>query len=74
MISFLGLYEECDSIRLNEDETRTGGGGCSSQPLGYIISAYQTFPGEDSEKLEESWFVWTGNSFISYPNFKFEFG
>ncbi|XP_053208744.1 uncharacterized protein LOC128392701 isoform X2 [Panonychus citri] len=29
------------------------------QPLGYIVSAFQTFPGEDSEKLERNWLTWT---------------
>lgn len=29
-------------------------------PLGYVILAFQTFPGEDSSKLEENWITWTG--------------
>lgn len=32
----------------------------TATPLGYVVSAFQTFPGEDSERLEENWIVWTG--------------
>lgn len=56
---FEGLYDICASIsrpgsnRMEEDP---------SKPVGYIICAFQTFPGEDSEKLERNWLVWTGKS------------
>uniref|UniRef100_T1KD92 DUF7153 domain-containing protein n=1 Tax=Tetranychus urticae TaxID=32264 RepID=T1KD92_TETUR len=33
-------------------------------PLGYIVSAFQTFPGEDSEKLERNWLAWTGATIL----------
>lgn len=32
----------------------------ASPPLGYVVLAFQTFPGEDSSKLEENWITWTG--------------
>ncbi|XP_076357057.1 uncharacterized protein LOC143250437 isoform X2 [Tachypleus tridentatus] len=31
---------------------------------GYIISAFRVFPGEDREKLERSWLMWTGARLI----------
>lgn len=30
------------------------------RPAGYIVSAFATFPGEDSERLEKNWQTWTG--------------
>lgn len=30
------------------------------RPSGYIVSAFATFPGEDSERLEKNWQSWTG--------------
>ncbi|RWS24849.1 hypothetical protein B4U80_08566 [Leptotrombidium deliense] len=52
-----GLYDICSALTrpnsgYSDDDTK--------RPLGYIISAFQTFPGEDSEKLENNWMVWTG--------------
>ena len=32
----------------------------STRPSGFIICAFATFPGEDSEKLESNWISWTG--------------
>ncbi|XP_075585932.1 uncharacterized protein LOC124490334 [Dermatophagoides farinae] len=32
----------------------------SSRPAGYIVSAFATFPGEDSDRLEKNWLFWTG--------------
>ena len=58
----LGLFEVCDYVLSpeydleNYDDLK----GVKKHPLGYIIATYLTFPGEDNEKLEESWFVWTG--------------
>lgn len=52
-----GIYDICGSL------TRPGSGFNDDElslPLGYIISAFQTFPGEDSERLENSWITWTG--------------
>ena len=31
-----------------------------SRPAGYIVSAFATFPGEDSDRLEKNWLFWTG--------------
>ncbi|KAI1295478.1 hypothetical protein HDE_05355 [Halotydeus destructor] len=52
-----GVYDICGSL------TRPGSGFSDDDPalpLGYIISAFQTFPGEDCEKLENNWISWTG--------------
>lgn len=53
---FDGLYDICASFTrpecINSDDL--------TRPLGYVISTFQTFPGEDSEKLEKSWLMWTG--------------
>lgn len=64
-----GIYDICGIL------TRPGSGYCeaegdpvssTSSPqvpiLGYVVSAFQTFPGEDSEKLEDNWITWTGES------------
>lgn len=54
---FDGLYDVCASI------TRPGSNFDDEdhiKPIGYIVCAFQTFPGEDSEKLERNWLVWTG--------------
>ncbi|XP_049511795.1 LOW QUALITY PROTEIN: uncharacterized protein LOC119463948 [Dermacentor silvarum] len=32
----------------------------SSSKTGYILSAFRVFPGEDREKLDRSWLLWTG--------------
>ena len=37
-----------------------GGRGAPVRPAGYIVSAFATFPGEDSERLEKNWLLWTG--------------
>ena len=34
------------------------------RPTGYIVSAFATFPGEDSERLEKNWLLWTGRIFF----------
>lgn len=72
----LGLFEVCDyalspGCLLEEyDDLK----GVKKNPLGYIISTYQTFPGEDNEKLEETWFNWTGRLFcVLYKTKKYEF-
>lgn len=53
---FDGLYDVCASI------TRPGSNYDDEhvKPVGYIVCAFQTFPGEDSEKLERNWLAWTG--------------
>jgi hypothetical protein len=56
-----GIYDVCDII------TRPRIPGPSSSfasdaARGFVVSAFQTFPGEDSEKLEENWITWTGKS------------
>lgn len=38
-------------------------------PLGYVVTAFQTFPGEDSERLERNWITWTGILFFSLNSF-----
>lgn len=35
-------------------------GGNGTRPAGYIVSAFATFPGEDSDRLEKNWLFWTG--------------
>lgn len=42
-------------------------------PLGYVILAFQTFPGEDSSKLEENWITWTGEFVLFFLSFHFIF-
>ncbi|XP_037524934.1 uncharacterized protein LOC119401974 isoform X3 [Rhipicephalus sanguineus] len=32
----------------------------TSSKTGYILSAFRVFPGEDREKLDRSWLLWTG--------------
>lgn len=54
-----GIYEIVSSIcragsGFGDDET--------SRPAGFIVSAFATFPGEDSERLESNWMSWTGIS------------
>lgn len=55
-----GIYDVCDMI------TRPGSGfsddSSGSESRGFVVSAFQTFPGEDSEKLEQNWITWTGES------------
>lgn len=34
------------------------------RPAGYIVSAFATFPGEDSERLEKNWLQWTGKQYF----------
>ncbi|XP_076311404.1 uncharacterized protein LOC143225589 isoform X1 [Tachypleus tridentatus] len=36
----------------------------TTSKTGYIISAFRVFPGEDREKLERSWLMWTGARLI----------
>lgn len=61
-----GIYDVCGSI------LRPGSGfsdqDSSLQALGFVISAFQTFPGEDSQRLEENWITWTGNSFDAFSS------
>lgn len=60
-----------DSI--SQHSAHTGGSGGSGKgskeksprPAGYIVSAFATFPGEDSERLEKNWLLWTGKLKIS---------
>ena len=55
-----GLYE------INSSLSRPGSGfgdDDTNRPAGYIISAFATFPGEDSERLERNWISWTGMSY-----------
>ena len=59
-----GLYE------INSSICRPGSGfgdDDQSRPAGYIISAFATFPGEDSERLESNWISWTGMSSFLFP-------
>lgn len=53
-----GIYDVCGSI------FRPGSGfseqDVSVQASGFVISAFQTFPGEDSQRLEDNWITWTG--------------
>jgi hypothetical protein len=52
-----GLYA------INSSITRPGSGfqdDDSTRPAGFIVSAFATFPGEDSDKLERNWTSWTG--------------
>ncbi|RWS03000.1 hypothetical protein B4U79_08501 [Dinothrombium tinctorium] len=53
-----GLYDICSVVTRPDSGVKDDDN--SLRPLGYIISAFQTFPGEDSEKLEMNWLVWTG--------------
>ena len=57
-----GIYDVCGSI------LRPGSGfserDASVQAPGFVISAFQTFPGEDSQRLEENWITWTGKPLI----------
>lgn len=32
----------------------------TTSKTGYILSAFRVFPGEDREKLDRSWLLWTG--------------
>ena len=57
---FDGLYDICASYTRPEVSFIQND---LSPPLGYIISTFQTFPGEDSEKLEKNWLMWTGKLF-----------
>lgn len=52
-----GIYQIVSAITrpgsgYNDDDVTT--------PAGYIVSAFATFPGEDSDKLENNWITWTG--------------
>ena len=54
-----GIYE------INSSICRAGSGfndDVSCRPAGFIVSAFATFPGEDSERLESNWMSWTGIS------------
>lgn len=59
-----GIYDVCGSI------FRPGSGfseqDASVQAVGFVISAFQTFPGEDSQRLEENWITWTGQYVLVY--------
>lgn len=63
VLFFLGLFEICDYVLTSESLFENYDDGVKKSPLGYIISTYQTFPGEDNEKLEERWWYWTGQFF-----------
>lgn len=44
-----------------QDSQQSGSGSEENpRPAGYIVSAFATFPGEDSERLEKNWLLWTG--------------
>lgn len=67
LINALGLFEICD-YALSADswnEMENYDDGAKRNPLGYIISTYQTFPGEDNEDLQKTWWAWTGKFGIS---------
>ncbi|XP_054156716.1 uncharacterized protein LOC128955101 [Oppia nitens] len=53
-----GYYE------VNASITRPGSGFAdpddTTRPFGFIVSAFATFPGEDSDRLERNWISWTG--------------
>lgn len=55
-------YEEVAAVDRPEEEDRAPPVGASN--LGFIISAFRVFPGEDREKLERHWLVWTGANLI----------
>ena len=70
----LGLFEVCD-YALSADswnEMENYDDGAKRNPLGYIISTYQTFPGEDNEDLQKTWWYWTGKlNSLSLKQFSF---
>ncbi|XP_023241487.1 uncharacterized protein LOC111639776 [Centruroides sculpturatus] len=53
-------YEEVAAVDGPEDEALPSG----ASNVGFIISAFRVFPGEDREKLERHWLVWTGANLI----------
>lgn len=43
-----------------QSHSSSGSDHVRPRPTGYVVSGFATFPGEDSERLEKSWLLWTG--------------
>lgn len=62
-----GIYNVCGSVSRPAPSSASVAGGNhhlqldpDATPHGYVVTAFQTFPGEDSERLERNWITWTG--------------
>lgn len=53
-------YQQRAGRHISFQEQNYASGSAPNRPAGYIVSAFATFPGEDSERLEKNWLLWTG--------------
>lgn len=65
-----GIYSICGSVSRpapsNDGSNHHLQLDPDATPLGYVVTAFQTFPGEDSERLERNWITWTGMMHSSF--------